>query len=218
MSVADESPRVKRRRYDAESRRFAAERRRTAILDVAWDCFARDGFAATTVEAIAGAAGVSSASIYKTLGGKTGLVRALVERALRGDPAEATAAEVRSERSRLEANDGRELVERWGELMREVSPRVSPIVLLLRDVSVVDVDAAGLFAEVESDRLRRMAANARVLARRGWLRPGVSVTRARDVMWAMTAPDLYDVLVRRRGWSVARYVAFIRETLVAQLL
>ena len=43
---------------------------------------------ATTVAGIAVEAGVSTATIYKVFGGKPGLVRALVERALRGDPAQ----------------------------------------------------------------------------------------------------------------------------------
>jgi AcrR family transcriptional regulator len=217
MSVLASRPGVKRRAYDGSRRRAAAERQHQAILDAAWAGFEAEGFAAT-VEGIATGAGVSTATIYKVFGGKPGLVRALVERALRGDPQQSITAEARSDDRRSQVADGRELVEAWGVLVAEVSPRVSPILLLLRDAAVHDAAAAGLFAELEADRLRRMAANARALDRLGALRAGVSRADARDVMWSYTAPDLFDVLVRRRGWSVRRYARFVTDAMIGALL
>jgi len=218
MSVTRTSAPVKRRRYDAAGRRAAAELRRVAVLDAAWAQFREHGFTATTVEAVAQDAGVSAATVYKTLGGKVGVVRALVARALEGAPSGAPAAEARSDRLRETATDPRALVEGWGALLAEVSPRVSPIVLLLRDVADADPSAAELFAEVEADRLTRMAENAAALDRRGGLRPGVTRAAARDLLWTYTAPDLFDLLVRRRGWSVRRYARFVTDAMVAGLL
>lgn len=218
MSVSRNHRPVKRREYDARGRQAAAQRARTAVLDVAWQRFSGDGFAVTTVEVLADDAGVSTATIYKTFGGKAGIVRALVTRALEGDPAAAQAAEVRSNMARETVTDGRALVAAWGRLMTEVAPRVAPILLLLRDVAPHDPAAASLFAELERDRLTRMADNARVLHRLGALRNGITRAEARDIMWTYTAPDLYDVLVRRRGWSVRRYSMFATDGIVAALL
>ena len=218
MSLTPSGRRVKRRVYDASGRRAAAARQRQVVLDAAWARFKTTGFEATTVAGIADAAGVSTATIYKVFGGKPGLVRALVERALQGDPAQPVAAEPRSDARRAHAAGGRELIEAWGGLVAEVSPRVSPIVLLLRDVIAHDSAAAELFAEIEADRLRRMADNARSLDRLAALRAGVSWSNARDVMWTYTAPDLFDVLVRRRGWSVRRYSRFVTDAMIAALL
>jgi AcrR family transcriptional regulator len=216
MSVARSAAIVKRRPYDATARRAAADRQRERILDAAWERFRTDGFAATTVDAVAGDAGVSAATIYKSLGGKVGLVRALVTRALHGDPARKH-AETRSDALRTGVADGRALIREWGALVEEVAPRVSPIVLLLREVAAADPEAAALYAEVEADRLARMADNAAAIRRLGGLRPGVSAADARDVLWTYTAPDLYDVLVRRRGWSVRRYARFVTEAMLAAL-
>jgi len=218
MSVTRSRAPVKRRAYNAAGRRAAAEQRRTAVLEAAWSQFSGNGYAATTVEAIARAAGVSTATVYKVHGGKVGIVRTLVARALEGDPAGATSAETRSDRLRDRAADPRALVEGWGALVAEVSPRVSPIVLLLRDVAGSDPAAADLFAEVEAERLARMADNAAALERRGGLRAGVTRAMARDLLWTYTAPDLYDVLVRRRGWSVRRYSRFVTDAMVDGLL
>ena len=218
MSVPHPSGSVKRRRYDVSRRRAAAARQQDAVLDAAWRRFAADGFAATTVEAIAHEAGASTATIYKVFGGKPGLVRALVRRALLGDPEATRAAEDRSDAAGLDAKDGPTLVHAWGELVAEVSPRVSPILLLLRDVAAHDRAAADLFDELEAERLTRMGVNARALERIGALRAGVSRAQARDVMWTYTSPDLYDVLVRRRGWSARRYARFVTDALSAALL
>ena len=79
------TPKVKAARlYDASGRREQARRQFAAALDAAQARFLAHGYGATTVESIARAAGVSSATIYKTYGGKAGLVRSLAQRALEG--------------------------------------------------------------------------------------------------------------------------------------
>ena len=218
MSLAHPPGAVKRRAYDATGRRVAAARQHGTVLDAAWNRFAVDGYAATTVDVIAQDAAVSTATIYKVFGGKAGLVRALVTRALRGDPTAVSQAETRSDALSEHAIDGRALITAWGELVAEVSPRVSPIMLLLRDVATHDNSAAKLFDELEADRLARMGANARALDQIAGLRVGVSRADARDIMWTYTAPDLYDVLVRRRGWSTGRYARFVTDAMYEALL
>ena len=218
MSVTDAKGSVKRRTYDARGRQAAAAQLQSTVLDAAWQLFSVDGYAATTIETIARDAAVSTATIYKGFGGKPGLVRALVTRALRGDPAAGRAAEARSDAARDEAPDGPTLVRTWGALVAEVSPRVSPILLLLRDVAGQDSAAASLFDELERDRRTRMAENARALDHIGALRPGTSRAEARDVLWFYSAPDLFDVLVQRGGWSIRRYSRFVADAMIAALL
>lgn len=218
MSVIDAKGSVKRRAYDARGRQAAAAQLQSTVLDAAWQRFSADGYAATTIDAIAQDAAVSTATIYKGFGGKPGLVRDLVTRALRGDPSAVRAAEARSDAAPDEAPDGPALVRTWGALVAEVSPRVSPILLLLRDVAAQDSAAADLFEELERHRRTRMAANARALERIGALRPGTSRADARDVLWFYSAPDLFDVLVQRGGWSTRRYALFVTDAIIAALL
>src|SRR3954447_26351638 len=89
---------VKPRRYDGSRRRDQARQRRQAVLDAAETLFFELGYAATTVVGIAARAGVSPETVYKSFGGKPGLVRALRERALLGTGA--VPAEHRSDRLR----------------------------------------------------------------------------------------------------------------------
>src|SRR5476649_1023814 len=73
-----------RRTYDASRRRDAAARRQTSVVASAEQRFLSDGYAATTIAAVAADAGVSVHTIYKSFGGKAGLVRAIWRRALEG--------------------------------------------------------------------------------------------------------------------------------------
>jgi AcrR family transcriptional regulator len=207
---------VKRARtYDASRRKEKARRQYTAALDAAHELFLDGGYATTTVESIAVAAGVSAATIYKSYGGKAGLVRALCHRALAG--AGPTPAEERSNTLRSRS-DPREVLEGWGRLTAEVSPRIAPLLLLLRNAAQADVEAASLFDDLERVRLARMADNATYLATAGHLRSGLSAREARDVLWLCSSPEMYDLLVNRRRWSIRRYSRFVTETMINALL
>ena len=205
-----------RRPYDARARRARARAARTATLDEAERLFLDRGYDGTTVEAIARAAGVSAATIYKSHGGKAGLVRELCRRALAGE--RATPAEDRSDALVRDSADPADVVRGWGALAAEVSPRVSPLALLLQRAAGGEQEAARLLAELEDARLRRMTDNARRLVSRGHVRRGVTVEEARDVMWMCTSPELYDLMVVRRGWSTDRFGTLIADTLAGALL
>lgn len=211
----DPKPAVKRSRsYDASGRQARAQEKRAAALAAAEVLFLRQGYVSTTVESLASAAGVSAATIYTTYGGKAGLVRELCTRALAG--VGPVPAEERSDNLRATAS-AREIVARWAELVTEVSPRISLLLLLLSAAAAVDSDAADLWAELDGARLSRMAENAAVLADRGLLRHGIGVEEARDVLWLCTSPELYELLVLRRGWTLEALRTFVADTMVAAL-
>ena len=206
----------KRRAYDASGRRAQAERTRGAILEVAERIFLSEGYAGTTVAAVAAAASVSVETIYKGFNGKAGLVRALRDLRLAGrGPVH---AEARSDRASHDATDAREIVAKWGRLAAEVAPMVSPILLLVRDAAITDPDMAALQVELDDDRLRRMTLNARHLQKGGHLKPGVTLRRAGDVLWTCSSPTLYELLVLSRKWSAAQYGRFVADSIAAALL
>jgi AcrR family transcriptional regulator len=207
---------VKRSRtYDATRRRERATQQRAATLEVARRLFLENGYAATTVDTVARASGISPATIYKSYGGKVGVIRTLCEQALAG--AGPVPAQERSNAART-AGDPYEIVDACGRLAAEVSPRVSPLVLLLRAAADHDPEAAALCAEVDNQRLVRMADNARALAEAGHLRDGVSVAEAADVLWFCTSPETYDLLVVRRRWTPDRFGQFVTDTIAGSLL
>ena len=204
-----------RRTYDATARQEQARARRTAALDAAERLFLSGGYLGTSPEDIASAAGVSVATVYKTYGGKPGLLRELCARALRG--AGPVPAEQRSDALR-DASTARELIDGWGRLQVEVAPRVAPLLMVLTEAAHRDPEAAKLRADIEDRRLSRMAENAEALLRLTGVRSDLTQDEMRDLLWLATAPELYDLLVVRRGWSVARYGEHVTRMLLASLL
>jgi AcrR family transcriptional regulator len=212
----DPSPVKARRRYDSNGRQERARRVQAHILEIAEKLFLQGGYASTTVAAVAAEAGVSVETLYKTFGGKPGLIRAIAQAGLAGTGP--TPAPDRSDQMSARGLEPHATLRYWAALQTEVMPRVAPIILLVRSAAATDSDMAALLDDVNEQRLNRMHHNARRLNDRGQLRHGVTTDQARDVMFAFTAPDFYDILVTRQGWSIDQYGDFIYRGLVAELL
>jgi AcrR family transcriptional regulator len=205
-----------KRRYNSSGRREQAQRTREAILEVARRLLLADGYAATTVAAIAQASNVSVETIYKAFGGKPGLVRAIYERGLEG--AGTVPAEQRSDAMRAAEADPRTIIENWGTFVTEVAPRSAPILLLTRTAAASDPEMAALLETADRSRLARMEHNARDLFERGLFRADITLDEARDVLWLYSSPELYELLVIRRNWPIDRYGRFVASGMIAALL
>ncbi len=204
------------RSYDGRSRLQQAQQTRANVLDVARTAFLEQGYAPTTIAAIARTAGVSVETIYKAFGGKAGLVRAIYEKALAGRGSRP--APQRSDAMSASRADGHSIVRAWGRLTSEVSPLVSPILLLVRDGAAADEELAELRRQAEEERLTRMTLNARKLADRGFLKDGLGIERAGEILWTYSSPELYELLVVKRGWSAEEYGEFVGEALAAAVI
>lgn len=204
------------RRYNASRRRDKALRTREAILDAAREQLLAHGYAATTVARIAEQAGTSVDTIYKSFGGKSGLLRALWQRGLAGRGP--IPAPVRSDQLSSTESDPVRVLRGWGRFTTEIAPQVAPIMLLIRNAAATDPEMAGLLADADNQRRTRMRHNARRLHQRGWLRPGITPAQATDILWTYSSTELYDLLVIKSGWPVNRYGTFIGEALIAALL
>jgi AcrR family transcriptional regulator len=205
-----------RRRYDSARRREQARQTRAAILDVARRRFLTDGYAPTTIAAIAQDARVSVDTIYKAFGGKPGLVNAICQQALTGEGP--VPAEVRSDAIQAHEPDPRKIIRDWGKLTAEIAPRVAPILLLVRAAATAHSEMARLQSQLDAQRLKRMSHNASNLANTGSLRRGMTVRRAAEIMWTYSSPELYELLVLTRGWPPKRYSTFIADAMIAALL
>jgi AcrR family transcriptional regulator len=155
-------------------------------------------------------------TVYKTFGGKPGLVSAICQEALTGEGP--VPAETRSDAMQTTERDPREIIRGWGALTTEVAPRIAPILLLVRAAATADPEMARLPSQLNAQRLKRMTHNARNLAHTGGLHNGVTVKRAGEIMWTYSSPELYELLVLTRGWPLDRYGKFIADAMIAALL
>ena len=205
-----------RRPYRSPVRAEKAEQTRKAILDAAKQLFLTSGYVPTTIAGIAERAGVAVDTVYKSFGGKPGLVRAIYERGLAGTGP--TPAYERSDEMRERETDPRKIMRKWGHLTAEVAAEVTPIRLLMRSAAAVDSDIAEILDTSNQERLVRMRHHARFLAARGYLRDGVSVAHAADILWTCSSAELYELFVMQRGWSSKRFARFVSDLMIHSLL
>lgn len=205
-----------KRSYDSSRRRERAAATRVRTIESARRLLLAGGYAATTISSIAADAEVSPETVYRLFGGKAGLVRAICELALQGIGP--VPAEDRSDELQATAETAHDIVRGWAAFVAEVSPRISPVMLLVRAAAALDDDMAALRSELDQARLVRMTHNAESLVRTGGLRPGVTTADAADVLWAATAPDWYELLVLTRGWPIEKYAAFVADSIAGALL
>jgi hypothetical protein len=62
-----------------------------------------------------------------------------------------------------------------------------------------------------------MSDNPSFLAEKGYLRPGVTVEVARDILWFYTSPEVFDLPVNQRRWTPDRFGKHVAEGIRAAL-
>ena len=65
--------------------------------------------------------------------------------------------------------------------------------------------------ELQEERVRRLFAQRKA-------RKGLTLEKARQILWMYTSREIYRMLVQECGWTPAQYQAWLSETLVAALV
>ena len=209
---------VVKRSYRSPLRQARALATRRAIVDAAIQRFVRDGYVATSVDAIAASAGVARATVFATFGGKPALLKAAYDAAF-GEGDERTPLIRRPEaQAVLAQNDPRRYLEAYVSLIAGIFALVAPIHEVVRAASDSDAEVRAVWTQIGTERLngaRRIVAH---LDERGGLRSELDLARAADFIWVINDPGFYHMLVHERGWSPQEYERQVTDLLVAQLL
>jgi AcrR family transcriptional regulator len=214
MSGAVKGPRP----YRSPRRAQQAAATRGSILDAAARRFGAQGYAATTMEAIATGAGVSLKTVYVAFTTKSGLLRALWDLQLKGDQDDAGVAARPWYREVLEEPDPERQLRLNARNARAVKERIAAVLEVIRDAAPVDPDTAALWELIQTDFYENQRVIVTSIADKGALRPGLDVTRAADILWTLNHPDQWFLLVGRRGWSPDEFEQWFADASCAQLL
>jgi AcrR family transcriptional regulator len=210
--------RVKTRRYDSSRRRAQAAATRRDIVEAAQRLFEQQGYAATTMAAIAAEAGVALKTVYLAFETKSGVLRALWNLLLRGDQGEVPVADQSWYREVLAEPDPHRQLRLNARNSRAVKTRIAGVLKVIRNAAPVDRDIEALWQRIQTD----FHANQRViverLAERKALRRGLGVDRATDILWTLNHPDVWQLLVAERGWAPEQYERWFGDTACSQLL
>ncbi len=207
-----------RRRYHAPRRRAQAKQTRADVLAAAHELFTTRGYVATTVGDIAAGAGVAVDTVYAAVGRKPALLRELLEAAISGTDHAVPAEQRDYVRAIRAATTAREKITRYAAAVGAIGPRTAPINAALRDAATNDADCAALWQEVSERRAANMLLFAADLRGVGGLRTDLSDREVADIVWSMSAPEYYLLLVEGRGWSPQHFADHLADAWCRLLL
>jgi AcrR family transcriptional regulator len=194
----------------SRKQRAAATRRR--ILDSALTAFSQRGYSATTMDAIAGDAGVAVQTVYFSFRTKSELLQAVFEYVVLGP--DQTPPHLMPWWPRPDdGNDITTAVTRFVDGTMELLARAAPLVW-----AVVGDDGARERYE-HNEQLRRYGYGelVNVLTGKHPLRDALTSRQARDILLVLTGPQLFVQFSRDLGWSTDQIAAWITSCILHQL-
>jgi AcrR family transcriptional regulator len=198
-------------------RRARAAVTRAQILRAATELFLVHGHAATTMPAIATAAGVSRATVFNSVGGKAAVLKASYDVAVVGD-GEPVPIFQRPEMQAMFAEPNPErTLELYAAIIAGIGERISGLYEVFRAAAGADPEIATLWQQIQAERLTGATQFVTMLRAKAPLRPGLDPAAAADIVWVHIDNGIYHRFVHERGWSPKRFQAWFAETLSAQL-
>lgn len=207
---------VKSRPYRSERRREQAFATRRAVLLAARDLFVRDGYAVTTVAAVARRAKVSVDTVYASVGRKPQLLIAVHDLEL--GSGEDVPAEQRDYVLAIRAAEGaRAKIEVYAAALGRLLPRTVPLSEALRVAATTDPDCRAVGQALSERRAANMRLFAADLRRTGELRADLSDDDVADLVWSTNSPEFY-LLTTSRGRTPEEYAAIVADVWIRTLL
>lgn len=206
------------RPYRSPRREQQAAATRLAILDAAQRLFEENGYAATTMGAIATEADVALKTVYLGFETKAGLLRAVWDLALKGDTDDAPVAARPWYLEVLEEPNPERKLRRVAQASCGVKRRIGALLGVIRDAAPSDEDIADLWSLIQSDFYVNQGAIVATLDHADALADGLDAARATDILWTLNHPDVWLLLVGERGWTPEQFETWLGDTAIDQLL
>jgi AcrR family transcriptional regulator len=203
-----------KRNYSSELRAGRARQTRRAVVSAAAALFESHGFAGTTAEGIATAAGVSRKTVF-TVGSKTELLKLALDWAVTGDDEPVPLRERPEVDALRRIHDPAALVRSWAALTVVIGGRTAALSRALTVAAGIDTGARALWDDLQRQRLAGAREFAAGLANIGGLR--IDADDAADLIWVHSDTALYHRLVIQRGWPPPKYETWLAATIAAQL-
>jgi AcrR family transcriptional regulator len=207
------------RPYQSPLRAEQARSTQVRILAAAEEMFADDGYTGSSIAAIARRAGVSAQTVYNGFGTKAALAKRLYDVRLAGDDEPVPMAQRPAFQELARETDPRRALLTYARIGRQIAERVGAVqAVLIAGAAAGDPDLADLVATTETERTIGTGHMARRLADLGALKPGLDAHRAGDLLWTLTAPEIFRRLTVDRGWSLDDYEQWLGDTMCASVL
>jgi hypothetical protein len=100
----------------------------------------------------------------------------------------------------------------------EIMSRAAPVFEIMRSAAKLEPEIAELVQNMFEERLQNMTHFVQSVAANGSLRDGLDEAQAGEIVWAMTSPELFQLLTVDRGWTKEKYAQWLADALIRQLL
>lgn len=198
-------------------RRGAVTRRR--IAEAAAALFVERGYAGTSMQDVADAAGVHVQTVYLAFGTKGAVLAEAATVVVAGDEdAETPPSERRWAVELMAEPDPAAQLALYVRHIVDVAVRYGPLLAVIRGAALSEPEVVAFLRSAEAGRYEGPSVILAAVAARGGLRPGLAARRAADIVYAVAAPDTYRALHADRGWSRKAVEAWMTDTLCRELL
>lgn len=211
------SPKSKRK-YDSTRRRAQARETRRLILVAARRLFVEYGYSGATIEAIAQEAGVAPETVFATFGNKRTLLAKLIDISVAGDERPIPLMQRPGPQAVLHTTGSVRQLQLFAQDIAGILERVAPIFEVMRMAAKTEPDIAELLNGMLAERFRNMTRLVESLAGQNPLREGLDMTRAAEMVWTLTSPEVYNLLIVDRGWTKEEYSHWLADSLTRLLL
>jgi AcrR family transcriptional regulator len=207
-----------KRAYKSSIRNQQASVTRGVILEAAKRIFEKQGYAATTIQAIAAEADVVPKTVYTAFATKSGVLSALWDVVLRGGEDAPPVGALPWYREVIEEPAPERQLRLNARNSRIVKQRIAGVISVIRDGATSDSDVGRLWSDIENSFYRNQEAIVTSIASKKALKTGLNVKRATDILWTLAHPDLWRLLVSERNWTPEAYEKWFGDTACDQLL
>lgn len=202
----------KKRTYHSRVRQRQAEETRQRILMAARSLFESQGYAITTLEAIAEIAEVSPKTIAAVFGSKRTLLAEVINPKTFSPNVQQLIEQL------CTTKDEALQLSLVAQITRQAYEPMASSLELLRTAGAVSPELADVARQIEARRHQKQAWLIASLREQGELVPFLSLEEATDVLWALTSYDLYHMLVVEQRWKPERYETWLAQLLAQHLL
>lgn len=209
---------ISQRKYDSSRRQARALESHAHIIETARMLFIESGYAGVSIEAIAHKAKVSPETIYSVFKNKpTILTRTMDLAAGTGDNPIPVILRSYIQEVTSERNQHRQ-IQMFANRMQIFFSQIAPLVEVIREAAKTEAEIKKVYKKYLNDRYQGMGFFIDCLLANGLLRNGLSKLTAVETIWALASAEVYNLLVRDRGWSGEEYEIWLAEALARFLL
>ncbi len=180
--------------------------------------FVEQGYAATTMPAIAAQTGVAPKTVYSGFGTKSGVLHAVWDLALGGDDSQTPVAAREWYREVLDEPDPVRQLQRNAHNSRVVKERIASILDVIRNAAQLDPAVGALWQTIQKEFHDNQRVIVETLEQKNALKDGLSIAAATDILWTLNHPNTWQLLVVERDWTAERYEKWLASAACEQLL